>query len=94
MLSSRRRSSIHTATLKDQAPHIAYNQRVITPKLPNMSQEIIDKLDCKNEKNSTLLMGDRVCNDLTELKDINLGRRRGRDGAPSVSACVCTTVSL
>jgi hypothetical protein len=45
-----------------------------------MSQEIIDKLDCKNKKNSTLAMGDHVCNDLTELKDVNFGTtsRKGR----------------
>lgn len=32
------------------------------------------------EKNSTLVMGDRVCNDLTELKDITFGTtsRKGR----------------
>ncbi len=45
-----------------------------------MSQEAINKLDCKNEKLSTLAMGDPVCNDITELKDITFGTtsRKGR----------------
>jgi hypothetical protein len=64
----------------DQDPHIAYNRRVITQKLPDISHEVIDKLDCKNEKHSTLAMGDSVCNDTIELRTSTFGTasRKGR----------------
>lgn len=73
-------SKYSSCTLKDQNPHIAYNQQVITQKLPNMSQEIIGNLDFKDKKTSTLAMGDSVCYDITELKDITFGTtsRKGR----------------
>lgn len=60
-------------TLPDGQPHIAYNVRVITDPRENMSEEIIKKLDCSNEKTSTLTSGDLVCGDITELTDYIFG---------------------
>jgi hypothetical protein len=70
-------------TLPDGEPHIAYNVRVITQELPNMSQDIIGKLDCQNEKNSVLTSGDPVCNDTTELTGISFGSTSVKGRCPA-----------
>jgi hypothetical protein len=66
-------------TLKDTSPHIYYNTRVITIPQPSMSESVINKLDCKNEKTASPPYGDLICDQVTKWEaSIGSTSRPGR----------------
>src|SRR5271156_5669725 len=50
------------------ANHIFMRTRVITFQNPDMSQEIVEKLNCGNIKKKQSFCRDPVCDDITEWK--------------------------